>query len=1312
MIDAADYYDYNTSDLMQRSKSIANLLCKTTGLIVLKENSEETFLANYLQQKKCIKDPVEIHHIKQREGEYTKDFVRRFNVESRDVKGAPEVMRISGFMHGITNPELIKRLHDKIPKFVEITTTFLRGENQQRSEKRQDRFALLSKTPKEILALEKGKFKAPPPMTTPVEKRNSNKFCEFHGEIKQNNGKDQQKANKKGETSGKDKALAILMVQPWQRVARQRITQSFSPNPEISFPPIDEEEGAEAKVEGHFIHRMYVDGRSALEIMYEHCFNKLLPEVKKKMVLATAPLIGFSGEIIWPLGQISLLVKIGDEEHSTSALMIFVVVRSASPYNGIIGRPEIKKIQAVPSTAHRMLKFPVEGGVLTIRSSKIVTIECTSIAGTMGQSSAVEPVVEERIKVAINPEYPEQIVMIGSTLAKEGRNKLCDPLRRNLDIFAWKPADMTGVSRHVAEHRLNVREGCPPIRQKKKGQATDRNKAIQEVVGKLVDAGILKEVHYHSWLSNPVMVKKHDGSWRMCVDFKDLNKACPKDGYPLPEIDWKVESLCGFPFKCFLDAYKGYHQIKMAKEDEEKTSFITSQGIYCYSKMPFGLRNARATYQRLVDKAFHKQIGRNLEVYVDDLVIKSRTEEEINRDIEETFKKLREINMKLNPKECTFRVEEWIFLGCKVNTKGMKVCPDKVDAVLSLPSQKCLKDVQKLNGKLASLNRCLAKSAEKSLPFFKTQKKYTKKSDFCWTDEAESAFKQMKQHIADLPILTAPEEKEELIVYLAAARETVSAVLMTEREAKQMPIYFVSRTLRGPEVNYTSMEKLVLTLVHASKRLKRYFQAHPIIVMTDQPIKQVFSKPKVAGRLQKWSIELGEYAIHYRPRISVKGQILADFIVERPKEDSVDTPMEIQKELPEQWILFTDGLSCADGSGAGLILTSPEGMEFTYALRFGFEATNNEAEYEALITGLRIAEQMGIKNLQANVDSRLVANQVNGTYIAKETDMVRYLEKVKTLTNGFRMFTIKQVPRSENKKADALSKISSTSFSHLSKQVLVEELKEKSINEVEVLAIVEEEGETWMTPIHDYITGGILPAEADRARAVKRKAHRYSVVNGILYKKSFLGPWLRCVGPLQANYVLREIHEGSCSMHAGTRSVVSKALQIGYYWPTMHKDARELIWACKDCQSSNGDTPFSLTYGTEAVIPAEIGMPTLRTTEVDVVRNDEALEVNLDLLEEKREQAAIREANSKRKMEKYYNAKVRNTSFKPGDLVYRNNDASNMEQGGKLGPKWERPYEVTLVLGKGAYKLRGRDGKQLLRTWNIRNLKKCYFYKT
>ncbi|GJT17119.1 reverse transcriptase domain-containing protein [Tanacetum coccineum] len=813
-------------------------------------------------------------------------------------------------------------------------------------------------------------------------------------ELKQNSGKEQPKTAKKRETSVKDKALAILMVQPWERVARQKITQSFSPNTKIFFPPLDEDEG----IEGPMIIEVEIGG---------HCIYHMEKE-----------------------------------------------------------------------TSH-----------------------------------APKPIMEKRVKVAINPEYPEQTVMIDSTLTEEGRNKLCNLLQRNLDIFAWKPADMTGVPSHIAEHRLNVREGCSPVRQKKRGQAADRNQAIQEEVRKLVETGIMKEVHYHDWLSNPVMVKKHDDSWRMCVDFKDLNKACQKDGYPLPEIDWK---------------------------------------------------NAGATYQRLVDKAFHKQNGRNLEVHVDDLVIKTCTKDEIVRDIEETFKTLRKINMKLNPKKCTFGVEKGMFLGYKVNTKGLKVSLDKVDA----------------------------------------------KSDFHWTAETEEAFKQMKQLIAELPMLTAPMEKEELIVYLEAAKETV------------------------------------------------------------------------------------------------------------------------KEELPKLWILFTDGSSCTDGSGAGLILTNPEGMEFTYALRFRFDATNNEAEYEALIAGL----------------------------------------------------------------------------------------------------LVEEEGDTWMTPIFEYLKEETLPADVKKART--------------------------------ANYVLREIHEGSCSKHAGTRSVVAKALRIGYYLPTMHKDARALIRACQDCQvhkpvprnpqqmltpitfpwpfykwgidiagpflegpgkveflivvvdyftkwieakpvatitgnqirkfvwdkivcrfgllgeiisdngkqfrdnpfkdwceklcirqhfasvkhlqtnglveranrsfgegikarldarskiwmeepphvlwahrtmikSSNRDTPFSLTYRTEAVIQAETGMPTLRTVEVELVQNNEALGINHNHLEERREEAAIRAAKIKARMEKYYNSKVKNTNFKPGYLVYRNNDASRTKDTRKLGPKWEGPYEVMEALRKGAYKLRDRDGKQLPRTWNV-----------
>ncbi|GKC08383.1 reverse transcriptase domain-containing protein [Tanacetum coccineum] len=616
------------------------------------------------------------------------------------------------------------------------------------------------------------------------------------------------------------------------------------------------------------------------------------------MVPATTPLLGFSGEISWPLGQISLMVTLGDEKHSTNALMNFMVVRSPSPYNGIIGRPGLRKIQAVPSTAYGMLKFPVEGGIVTIRSTTIIPAECRMVTNAQDLSPPKEPAVTERIEVAIHPEYPDQTVMIGGSLSEKGRMELC---------------------------------------KKEGGQAPDRNKAIQEEVAKLVEAGIMKEVHYHDWLSNPVMVKKHDGSWRMCVDFTDLNKSYLKDCYPLPEIVWKVESLCGYPFKCFLEAYKGYHQIQMAEEDEEKTAFHTNQGVFCYTKMSFDLKNAGATYQRLVDKAFEKQIGQNLE--------------------------------------------------------GIKAYPEKVEAVVKLHSPQTLKEAQSLHGKLASLNRFLSKSVEKSLPFFKTLKRCINKSDFQWTPEAEKAFQSMKECIVELPMVTAPKPKEELIIYLCAAKEALSAVLLTERDSRQMPIYFVSRALQASEINYSPMEKSGLSISARYKKAKKIFP------------------------------------------------ILADFIAEKPDEEEPPVGVQTEEEVPEPWVLFTDGSSCLEGSGAGLILTSPEGEELTYALRFEFDASNNEAEYEALIAGLRIGEQMGVKNLITKVDSRLVANQINRLYEAKEQSMTRYLEKARTLIGGFEKFSIEQVPWSENKKADAVSKIASTSFAHLTKQVLVETLK-------------------------------------------------------------------------------------------------------------------------------------------------------------------------------------------------------------------------------------------------------------------------------
>ena len=215
---------------------------------------------------------------------------------------------------------------------------------------------------------------------------------------------------------------------------------------------------------------------------------------------------------------------------------------------------------------------------------------------------------------------------IGTTLSPEMRTKLVQFLKENLDVFAWSHEDMPSISPNVIQHKLNVDSERKLVQQRRRVFAPERNQAITNKVKKLLSAGFIWEVYYPDWLTNVVLVKKANEKWRMCVDFTDLNKACPKDSFPLSNIDQLVDSTAGHKLLTFMDAFSRYNQIKMAKEDQEKIAFITSQGLYCYKVMPFWLTNAGATYQRLVNKMFSTQIGRNMEVYVEDMLVKSKEE--------------------------------------------------------------------------------------------------------------------------------------------------------------------------------------------------------------------------------------------------------------------------------------------------------------------------------------------------------------------------------------------------------------------------------------------------------------------------------------------------------------------------------------------------------------------------------------------------------------------------------------------------------------------------------------------------------------
>ncbi|XP_021986714.1 uncharacterized protein LOC110883213 [Helianthus annuus] len=403
-------------------------------------------------------------------------------------------------------------------------------------------------------------------------------------------------------------------------------------------------------------------------------------------------------------------------------------------------------------------------------------------------------------------------------------------------------------------------------------------------------------------------------------------------------------------------------------------------------------------------------------------------------------------------------------------------------------------------------------------------------------------------------------------MYLAAAHTAVSAVLMVERDGRQTPIYYISRVLAGPETRYPTLEKLVLALVHATRRLRRYFQAHRVQVLTNYPLQQVLHKPEISGRLAKWAIELGALDIEYQKQIAVKGKVIADFLAEIPEGEAILDP--VVQDIPESstarqtWKLYTDGSSSGKGSGAGLMLISPDEIRLMYALRFDFECSNNEAEYEALLAGLRTAKSMGAARVDAYVDSLLVNNQVNETYEAKDESMAKYLAKTKELMDSFDNVTLNHVYRGKNQIADALSKLAT---SGMEKEVKVETLQTPSIEPQNVSGVTAEDP-CWYTPVLRFLETGELPPAKGEAQKIQTKALQYEINNGVLYRKSYLGPLLRCVSPTEAKYLISEIHAGLCGIHAGPRAVVAKIHSAGYYWPGMHEDAVIELRKCRSWQ--------------------------------------------------------------------------------------------------------------------------------------------------
>ncbi|KAA3448641.1 GAG-POL precursor [Gossypium australe] len=573
-----------------------------------------------------------------------------------------------------------------------------------------------------------------------------------------------------------------------------------------------------------------------------------------------------------------------------------------------------------------------------------------------------------------------------------------------------------------------------------------------------------------------------------------------------------VDSTAGCLLLSFLDCYSGYHQIALNPDDQDKTAFITPHGIYCYKTMTFGLKNAGATYQKAIQGCLDTQIGRNAEAYVDDVVVKTYDPDALIADLQETFNNLRRYRWKLNPTKCVFGVPSGKLLGFLVSQRGIEANPTKIKAIQDLPPPKNKKEVMKLTGMMAALSRFISKLGERGAPFFKILRKADK---FEWTPEANQA-------LADLKA--------------AGRRAPRRRTLLSSAEASILR----QRSTRRIKTPVSAPTKITLRALNLLQKTAPLLSGSSYHVVSNFPLGEILHNRDINGRVVKWAIK----TVHKIPSI---GRLLAEWT-----ELQAPTPAE----PPEHWTLYFDGALNLEGAGAGVLLISPEGKHLKYVLQIHYQATNNGAEYEALIHGLRIAITLGIKRLLCYGDSKVVVEQVNKNWECSKETMDAYCAESAAMS------------REENVAADVLSKLGSKR-SQVPAGIFVQDLRKPSIkltNEshpttpadqvVSAVSTTPEVNneEDWREPFIAFIKNDRMTSEnkleEDKValEQLSRRSANYVVIGAELYRKSASsGVLMKCILRSEGLALLHEVHSGTCSNHAAAKTLVGKVYRSGSF---------------------------------------------------------------------------------------------------------------------------------------------------------------------
>jgi hypothetical protein len=585
---------------------------------------------------------------------------------------------------------------------------------------------------------------------------------------------------------------------------------------------------------------------SPIESAY-HAIQSATPSIPSLDELSPDPF-----RVIFPTDEMIMSVMEDtpwDDGHHRSIL--FLEQHTLENYQRISTPSTVVVISTVPGSTHDVF---AEGNL-------------SNISPTIPIDISVKPGIVENVHIGASCS-PDEIVTYTS-LFKEFR-----------DIFAWSYEEMPGIDPAIVVHEIKTYPGAKPVRQRLRPVHPRKAAAIKLEVEKLLKAGFIYPVALTEWVSNPVPIDKKGGSIRVCVDYRDINKACPKDNFPTPFVDQIVDDCAGSEIFSLMDGFSGYNQINIAPEDQHKTAFICPWGTFAYRKLPFGLKNAGATFQRAMSYAFH-DIKHIVQPYLDDLPAHSLRRVDHPTHLRAIFVRCRFYRIRLNPHKCIFCVESDRLLGFIVSRQGIRVDPLKVEAILNLPPPSSLRQLQSLQGKANFLRRFIPNYAEITRGFTRLLKKG---SEFVWDTVANNAFEALKLSLMKAPLLFPPDYSRDYFLYLAASEYTIGMVLIQEDDAHdEHVVYYLSRSLTSTEIKYQHVEKLALAAVQAVQRFRHYILSRKTTVISHcNPMQHILTRQLLGGKYSKWIVILQEFDLEFDRATSKKSLVFAELICDFP----------------------------------------------------------------------------------------------------------------------------------------------------------------------------------------------------------------------------------------------------------------------------------------------------------------------------------------------------------------------------------------------------------------------------------------------